>query len=201
MRRLLTLIFIFLLSLGYCQVKEIDTIQTNSYTVLYSNVLKSPIKLSYVIDPSCKSVLSRKGYRFKPYPGVVNKAVNENYGTRYDNGHLAPAESFSCTKDKLRDTFYLINITMQDKDLNRGLWKSLENYERLASYKYNQKVYVTVIVDYRSMTKFGNTYLPDGYYKFVTEGDIVTRYYFPNKSVKGSLKDFMINQQSITNKL
>lgn len=44
----------------------------------------------------------------------------------YDRGHMAPADNME-TYVQMRESFLLSNMTPQNKNLNRGKWKSLEN--------------------------------------------------------------------------
>lgn len=56
--------------------------------------------------------------------GCADPADYTNSG--YDRGHMAPAGDMKWSADAMSHTFYMTNICPQDKALNTGAWKSLE---------------------------------------------------------------------------
>ncbi|MGA2465849.1 MAG: DNA/RNA non-specific endonuclease [Thermodesulfobacteriota bacterium] len=48
----------------------------------------------------------------------------------YDRGHMAPAADMRWDKEAMKECFYLSNMVPQNKGMNRGIWKSLEEYIR-----------------------------------------------------------------------
>lgn len=48
----------------------------------------------------------------------------------YDRGHLAPAADFSFDKQAMEESFYMSNMSPQTPELNRGIWKKLEEQSR-----------------------------------------------------------------------
>ena len=62
--------------------------------------------------------------------------TSDNYdyvNNEYDKGHMAPAGSLNCDTDMLYKTFSYVNCALQQENLNRGVWKKLENRERVLS--------------------------------------------------------------------
>ena len=71
-------------------------------------------------------------------------ALNEDYTrTGYDRGHLAPAGDMKWSMKAMRESFYLSNICPQDPDLNRGIWKELEEQIRLWASENGSLLVVT----------------------------------------------------------
>lgn len=58
-------------------------------------------------------------------------ATDSDYrGSGYDRGHMAPAADMSWSKDAMKESFYFSNMTPQTPNLNRGIWKTLEDRTR-----------------------------------------------------------------------
>jgi DNA/RNA endonuclease G (NUC1) len=60
----------------------------------------------------------------------------------YDKGHGAPAATFSDNMVNLKQTFSYLNCIMQDKYLNRGEWRMLEEQIR----KWDDTENITVLI-------------------------------------------------------
>jgi DNA/RNA endonuclease G (NUC1) len=71
-------------------------------------------------------ILYRQGYK---------TSDTRDYLNVYDRGHLAPAADFNCDLASLR-TFTYLNCALQYDELNRGVWRLLEEHERVLAKKY-----------------------------------------------------------------
>lgn len=82
--------------------------------------------------------------KFKPDPLVTkNSASLDDYKkSGYDRGHLAPAADMKWSAEAMQESFYLSNMSPQDKSFNRGIWKKLEEQVREWAVE-NKAVYVT----------------------------------------------------------
>jgi DNA/RNA endonuclease G (NUC1) len=49
--------------------------------------------------------------------------------------YLAPAADFNCDLATLRKTFTYLNCALQYDELNRGVWRLLEEHERVLAKK------------------------------------------------------------------
>ncbi len=61
--------------------------------------------------------------------------------TGFDRGHLCPSSDRDGSLEDNQETFFMTNMTPQAPDHNRGVWKSLEEYERILTLQGNE-VYV-----------------------------------------------------------
>lgn len=61
--------------------------------------------------------------------------------TGFDRGHLCPSSDRDGSLEDNQETFFMTNMTPQAPDHNRGVWKSLEEYERTLTLQGNE-VYV-----------------------------------------------------------
>ncbi len=87
-----------------------------------------------------------------------------------DRGHQAPLASFAGSK-YWYELNYLSNITPQDKDLNQGAWKNLEDAERSAVSFRNSIFVITGPLFDKSMPKMPGAdephIVPSAYYKII----------------------------------
>jgi endonuclease G len=72
-------------------------------------------------------ILYRQGYKNIRHQDYLNNV--------YDRGHLAPAADFNCDLATLRKTFTYLNCALQYDELNRGVWRLLEEHERVLAKK------------------------------------------------------------------
>jgi DNA/RNA endonuclease G (NUC1) len=86
--------------------------------------------------------LYRQGYKTSDTRDYLNNV--------YDRGHLAPAADFNCDLASLRKTFYL-NCALQYDELNRGVWRLLEEHERVLAKKYKVDIEVRCVFSNKSI--------------------------------------------------
>jgi len=83
----------------------------------------------------------------------------------YDRGHLCPVAS--CTSyDQLKDCMLMTNIVPQLPELNRGLWKRIENFERRNAEPYCYVICGTILD--RNPKKLNDKIsIPSKFYKII----------------------------------
>ena len=108
------------------------------------------------------------------------------YANVWDKGHLAPAATYSDSKENLRQTFSFLNCALQDQYLNRGEWRLLEEQERKWDDEQNLRIVVELVWE-------------DGYEILPTGGHIPTTMiktiYFEND---GTCRKFVFPNQKPT---
>lgn len=193
MKRLwLYLFLVFLLGTASSQQspKEIQStklrrdsvyVKSSIFELAYSEVLEQPKWVRYTVKcPNGKA--SRKGMEFYTNDSIHTSDNSDYLNNVWDRGHMAPAADFNCDSVMLYKTFSYLNCALQHEQLNRGVWKELESYERLLAAKQSVDVFIRV--------KFGSTKLPTGatipigFYKTIAYGKSVEKYYFPNSVPK-----------------
>jgi len=167
-------------------LSQIDkNIVTNIFSVTYSEKLQQPLFLCYYVEcPNGNA--SRSGLDFRLYDDVITSDDDDYNDNEWDKGHLAPAASFNCTRDMVRETFVYINCALQHESLNRGPWKELEGFERDLA-KIFDEVYVEITCHFskNSLVLPTGATVPDGFTKNITFDNRVECFYFPNKDVSG----------------
>jgi endonuclease G len=128
-----------------------------------------------------------------------------------DRGHQAPLADFKGS-EYAYETNYLSNITPQNSNLNRGIWKNLEDYERKLTEKYGLIYVMTGPLYEKEMPKLpkADEYhkVPSGYWKIIIipyEQDIRNKsnleifgFIFNQNIPKNSaLKDYLVSIDEI----
>jgi DNA/RNA endonuclease G (NUC1) len=190
MRKILVLLLL-LPTVIFAQREEVN-INAGIYTVTYSEVLEQPLLVEYkVLCPNGNA--SRKGMNFYKNDSVLTSDNADYKSNVWDKGHMAPAADFNCTKEMLKQTFSYLNCALQHQDLNRGLWRLLEAYERELANEGEVCVIIKVHYDNPEILPTGAT-VPTGFTKKIFfEGSLLECYYFPNsKPTKSSFRDYKL---------
>jgi endonuclease G len=159
-------------------------IQTDIFTVNYSEKLEQPIWLEYEIicnDGDSK----RSGMRFVKYKDVHTSDDLDYKYNEWDKGHLAPAATFDCSLEMLKKTFTYLNCALQHNKLNRGPWAVLEKHERQLAKTYNIRVKIDLVFDEESIVLETGATVPSCFIKTIYFNNEKLVVEFPNKDVAG----------------
>jgi len=126
-------------------------------------------------------------------------ALNIDYkGSGYDRGHLVPAGDFYSNQLLKSETFVLSNIAPQNANLNRGIWRNLEERIRiLVGYCHcDANVITGTIIKNNNVIGINNVGVPEMFYKIIYfEGlESVFAFLFDNNAnyYQGELIDFQV---------
>ncbi len=143
--------------------------------------------------------------KFKPDPLITrNSASLADYKkSGYDRGHLAPAADMKWSAETMAESFYLSNMSPQDKSFNRGIWKKLEEQVRDWAIE-NKSVYITSgpILE-KGLPTIGPNQIPipKAFYKVVldySQPDVKSiGFIIPNQGSSLPLKTFVFTIDSI----
>ena len=170
---------------------RVSTIETKIFKVLYSHTKEQPVQLIYKSSNRVKNV-DRGSMNFYTENKYHTSDNDDYYGNIWDKGHLAPAATFSDSKQNLRQTFSFLNCALQNQYLNRGAWRLLEQQER--KWDDTQELIITVDI------KFSNKILPTGatipssftkHIKF-TKDSTYKCFFFPNERPTKSWKGYRV---------
>ena len=122
------------LILHYVQLNDIVELPHKSYTVHYSKSKNYPVKVEWWITKqmlSCVKKVPRTDKFVQDPLFVAGTNLQDSYtGSGFDRGHNYNAADAACDPISMRESFYFSNMTAQFPSLNRGDWKSLEEYTR-----------------------------------------------------------------------
>ena len=116
-------------------------IKNDVFEVLYSQSLEQPLIIKYRSTNRPTNV-NRGAMDFYKEENIKTSDADDYKANIYDKGHGAPAATFSDNMVNLKQTFSYLNCIMQDKYLNRGEWRMLEEQIR----KWDDTEPITVLI-------------------------------------------------------
>ena len=115
---------------------------------------------------------ARRTNKFKADPDIpTGSATPEDYrNSGFDRGHLAPAADMAYSARTMADSFYMSNMSPQDPQFNRGIWKELEAQVRTFAVA-EKEIYVVTgpILPEEKVISIGvsKVTVPYSYYKVI----------------------------------
>ena len=116
-------------------------IKNEVFDVLYSQSLEQPLVIKYR-SLNRPTKVNRGAMDFYKEENIKTSDADDYKANIYDKGHGAPAATFSDNMVNLKQTFSYLNCIMQDKYLNRGEWRMLEEQIR----KWDDTENITVLI-------------------------------------------------------
>jgi len=116
-------------------------IKNKVFEVLYSQSFEQPLVIKYR-STNRPTKVNRGAMDFYKEPTIKTSDADDYKANIYDKGHGAPAATFSDNMVNLKQTFSYLNCIMQDKYLNRGEWRMLEEQIR----KWDDTEPITVLI-------------------------------------------------------
>ena len=136
----IVILFIFLI-LSLISFGQNVRIKNEVFDVLYSQSLEQPLIIKYRSTNRPTNV-NRGAMDFYKEENIKTSDGDDYKANIYDKGHGAPAATFSDNMENLKQTFSYLNCIMQDKYLNRGEWRMLEEQIR----KWDDTENITVLI-------------------------------------------------------
>jgi endonuclease G len=136
----IVILFIFLI-LSLISFGQNVRIKNEVFDVLYSQSLEQPLIIKYRSTNRPTNV-NRGAMDFYKEENIKTSDGEDYKANIYDKGHGAPAATFSDNMVNLKQTFSYLNCIMQDKYLNRGEWRMLEEEIR----KWDDTENITVLI-------------------------------------------------------
>ncbi len=139
----------------------------------------------------------KDNFKADPSPSISSASPQDYYKSGYDRGHLCPAADNRWSAQAMDQSFYMSNMSPQAPELNRKIWKDLEEQVRDWALQY-EKLYIVTgpILNDGVRTKIGDNQVsvPNYYYKVVADltGDNIkgVGFIFSNGQNNGQLKNF-----------
>lgn len=184
-----------------------EIIKHTHYTLSYNEKHEQANWVAYTLNkPMLYKRVKRINY-FKMDTKVKTGSVNTNEYKKsgYDRGHLVPAADMLFSKLAMKETFLTSNISPQSPDLNRGIWKSLENKIR-GWILINEELHIVCggVLHNGLMEKIGTkdmVTIPKYYYKVILDiKEPQTKaigFIFPNKKCISNLMDYAVSVDSV----
>ncbi len=168
-------------------------ISHTGFTLSYDADFKTPQWVAWQLTAEKATGEEPRADSFAPDPEVRGaKAYPQDYtNSGYDRGHMAPAGDMKWSRQAMQESFYMTNICPQNRNLNRGDWKDLEELERTWATRHGT-VYIVAGPMYtrKNPPRIGNhkVAVPDSFFKvlLVTGGAEPQAYAFVFRNEAGS---------------
>lgn len=153
-----------------------QTIEHIGYTVSYDADFKTPQWVAWQLTKEKAYGTEARYNKFQPDPDVKGaKAYTTDYtNSGYDRGHMAPAADMKWSHQAMVESFYMTNVCPQNRNLNRGDWKDLEELERSWAIKYGCVSIAAGPIYYKEHTpqRIGGNKVavPDAFFKVLLVG-------------------------------
>jgi endonuclease G len=146
------------------------------FTVSYNSDWKIPNWVAYELTKEEVGGIVPRYDTFMPDPNIsyTQSATNNDYkNSGWDRGHMAPAADMKWSEQAMKESFYFSNICPQNRNLNAGIWKDLEEQVRsLATQKGNLYIVCGPIVPKNPRTIGNNKVaIPDAFFKVLLQND------------------------------
>lgn len=145
-------------------------ISRTGFTLSYDADYKTPQWVAWELtDAEVEGTVARDK-DFEPDPDVRGaKAYPKDYtNSGYDRGHMAPAADMKWSEQAMSESFYMSNVCPQNRNLNRGDWKDLEETAREWAQLYG-RVWIAAgpIYSSKSPERIGThkVAVPDAFFK------------------------------------
>jgi len=173
------------------ELRDSVLIETSIFTVLYSETKEQPIRLTYKSTDRPKNV-DRGSMNFYTEDHYHTSDNKDYYRNVWDKGHIAPAATFSDSRENLKQTFSYLNCALQNQYLNRGEWRLLEEQER--KWDDDQDLIVTVKIEFSDSILPTGATIPSKFIKCIefTEDKNTKCYSFPNERPEKDWEDYEI---------
>lgn len=139
---------------------------------------------------------------YRPDPKVKTKsATTYDYrGSGYDRGHLLPVGDRKFSFDAMNETFFMSNISPQERRFNGGIWRELEENVRDWARKF-RKIYVVTgpVLTERRKDRIGKNKVsvPKSFYKVIldiSEPELkAIGFIIPNETSKRPLQEYAVS--------
>jgi endonuclease G len=135
-------------------------------------------------------------------PLEYRSTVKEYLASGYDRGHLAPAGDFSYSDSAMSESFLMSNMMMQNSNMNRRVWNSLEQFSRKMVNKYKYEYIITGTV-FDATSKVVNTVsVPSYMYKIIIDPkrNKILAFLIPNEKTELDFSNYITTVKEIESK-
>lgn len=177
-------------------------LEYTGFTVSFNTETKLPNWVAYELTAEETEGQVKRNSNFFPDPELEAKqADNNDYrNTGWDRGHMAPAGDMKWSEQAMFESCYFTNICPQNKNLNGGDWRALEERCRTWAKKYGkvQIVCGPIIGEMENGTLGENKVaIPDAFYKVllvkIAEGYEGIGFIFENKAGHKKLGEYSLS--------
>ena len=153
-----------------------QVISHKHYTLSYSEEHEQAEWVAYKLteDNLRKPRVQReKRFRQDELISTYSAKHNDYSHSGYTRGHLAPAGDMAFSKDAMRESFFMSNMSPQVKEFNGGIWRELEENVRNWAFD-NDELYVVTgpVLNQENIIKhigYNKVSVPNLFYKIILD--------------------------------
>lgn len=140
------------------------------FELVFNENTRIPEWTAYELTAEETAGTAPRGRHYDIDPDILGvQGNNDDYrNSGWDRGHMVPAGDMKLDAQMMRESFYFSNICPQNRNLNGGDWKTLEELCRFYAQKYG-KVYIVCgpIVGNNMFGRLGphQIVIPDAFFK------------------------------------
>jgi endonuclease G len=183
-----------------------EIIRHTYYTLSYSEKNEQAEWVYYELTPSLIKGGQKRTDDYRPDESVptISAQLEDYRGSGYDRGHLCPAGDMKLNLTAMSESFYLSNMSPQDRDFNAGIWNVLEDQVRRWAFVKGKIYVVTAGVLTSDMGSIGanRVTVPKYYYKIIYDpagqGNMIA-FLMPNVNSSLPLRNFMVSVDYVEN--
>ncbi len=193
------------LRLGVPKMTDV-VLDRRGYALGYSEQHEQPLWVAYTLtaDEVRKKTASRTDdFRVDPYISTGSARQEDYAKSGFDRGHLAPAADMAWSSKTMSESFYFSNMSPQNPDFNRGIWRLLEEKVRDWAVDHGTLHIVTGPVFDPDPKSIGanRVTIPHAYYKVIyapnAKPPAMLGFVLPNAGSKRPLADFAVTVDAV----
>ena len=200
---LVFLSYVKIFSQEYLPKSEGELIKHKYYTLSYNELHEQANWVHYKLNPNLLKGTTPRIDSFKIDTLVSTKSseLKDYKGSGYDRGHLVPAGDMKFSDESMRESFFMSNISPQNPDFNRGIWRKLEQLVR--DWGREGEIFITTggVLLYENLGSIGSNKvtIPSKFYKIVysSHKNSMIGFLVPKKKSNFKLESFVVEVDSI----
>lgn len=109
------------------------------YSLSYSEKHEQAEWVAYILTRTALNqpwVDRTNDFRLDPMVKTGSADPYDYRGSGYDRGHLVPAADMAFSQESMSETFYMSNMSPQERGFNAGIWRELEELTRDWAKRY-----------------------------------------------------------------
>lgn len=164
----------------------------DGYAVGYNYDTKNADWVAYHVTAESVNITNKRSNSFKEdteMPDYARSTLADYRGSGYDRGHLAPSATMDFTRESMKQSFLMSNMSPQLPGFNRVGWRVLEEHVRALANEYNELYVVTGPIYEGNEGTIGNgVVIPSAFYKVILDPsfDEAIAFIVPHRDVSSS---------------
>ena len=177
------------------------------FSLQYNEAFEQADWVAYELtsDEASGNIKRRDNFMADPEIETGSALPGDYRGSGYDRGHLAPAGDMKWSEKAMTDSFYMSNMSPQDPEFNRRIWKELEELVRKWAFEDKKLLIAAGPIIIKRYSTIGNNRVavPAFFFKVIadiTEPDLkAIGFIIPNKKTSAPLPAYAVPVDYIEN--